>query len=331
MKRALITGITGQDGSYLAELLLEKGYEVFGFVRKDSSFEKIESIASRLSLTEGDLTDQDSLDRAIKEVQPHELYNLAGQTSVAESWNDPVLTANVDGLGPLRLLESVRKHSPGAKFLQASSSEMLAAQHDAPQNESTALHPHNPYGAAKAFAHHSTIGYRATYGIFACSCICFSHESPRRGREFVTRKVSEQVARIKLGFADKLKMGNLDARRDWGYAGDTVRAMWMILQQSVPDDYVVATGETHSVRELLEIAFSSVGLDWKKYVEVDPALIRPAESASQCGDAAKARRILGWKPEINFRQLIEMMVDADLARLRPQHGPIVVDHAKAGV
>jgi GDPmannose 4,6-dehydratase len=312
--RAFITGITGQDGSYMAEFLLQKGYEVFGLARKNSSRERIQAIASRIKFIEGDLTDQASLDAALKASQPDELYNFAAQSSVAESWNHPVLTADVSGVGVLRLLESVRRFSPETRFLQASSSEIFANTGEAAQDEKTEIRPRTPYGAAKAFGHHVTVSYRENYGIFSCSSICFGHESPRRAPEFVTRKVSRQVARIKLGLADKLSMGNLDVRRDWGYAGDTVRAMWLMLQHSTPDDYVIATGETHSVRDMLDIAFSHAGFDWQKYVEVDPALVRPVDADNRCGNANKARAVLGWKPEMNFRRLIEMMVDSDLAR-----------------
>lgn len=311
--KALITGITGQDGSYLAEFLLEKGYEVFGLIRRNSSPERIQAIASRIKFIEGDLTDQASLDAALKTIQPGELYNLAAQSSVAESWNAPVLTADVSGVGVLRLLEAGRRFSPKTKFLQASSSEIFANTGEGAQDEKTEIRPRSPYGAAKAFGHHVTVNYRDGHGIFACSCICFSHESPRRGPEFVTRKVSQHVARIKLGLTNKLSMGNLDVRRDWGYAGDTVRAMWLALQQPVADDYLIATGETHTVRDLLDIAFSHAGLDWHKYVEVDPALLRPVEADNRCGNAHKARTVLGWKPEVAFRTLIEMMVDSDLA------------------
>ena len=312
--KALITGITGQDGSYLAEFLLEKGYEVFGLVRKNSSRERIQAIAARIKFVEGDLTDQASLNAALKTIQPSELYNLAAQSSVAESWNDPVLTAEANAVGVLRLLEAVRKLSPKTKFLQASSSEIFANTGEGAQDEKTEIRPRTPYGAAKALGHHVAINYREGHGVFSCSCICFSHESPRRGLEFVSRKVSQHVARIKLGLTNKLSMGNLDVHRDWGYAGDTVRAMWLALQQPVADDYVIATGETHSVRDLLDIAFSHAGLDWHKYVEVDPALFRPAEADNRCGNAHKARTVLGWKPEVDFRKLIEMMVDSDLAR-----------------
>ncbi|HEV3040050.1 MAG TPA: GDP-mannose 4,6-dehydratase [Candidatus Angelobacter sp.] len=315
--RVLITGITGQDGSYMADFLLEKGYEVHGLVRRSSleKYDRIESIVDRIKFVEGDLTDQGSLDAAIKEVQPDEVYNLAAQSFVPVSWNQPVLTADVTGLGVLRTLEAIRKHCPTAKYLQASSSEMFGKVKEKPQTEKTPFHPRSPYGVAKVFGHHITVNYRESYGLFACSSICFNHESPRRGAEFVTRKVTQHAARIKLGLADRLKMGNLDAQRDWGYAGDYILAMWLMLQQDTPDDFVIATGETHSINELLDVAFSYVGLEWKKYVEIDPKLVRPAEVDYLCGDASKARRILDWKPKVNFRQLVEMMVEADLNAL----------------
>jgi len=316
--RALVTGITGQDGSYLAELLLEKNYEVYGLVRRSSleKYDRVERIATRIRFVEGDLTDQSSLDQALEQIQPDEVYNLAAQSFVPVSWNQPVLTADVTGLGVLRVLEAIRKHSPQSRFLQASSSEMFGQVEESPQSEKTRFHPRSPYGVAKVFGHHTTVNYRESYGIFACSSICFNHESPRRGTDFVTRKVTQQAARIKLGLADKLRMGNLDAKRDWGFAGDYIRAMWLMLQPPQPEDFVIATGETHSVRELLEGAFSRVGLDWNKYVELDPKLVRPAEVDCLCGDSGKARKALGWKPEIGFHQLVEMMVDADLQALQ---------------
>jgi GDPmannose 4,6-dehydratase len=315
MKRvALITGITGQDGSYLAEFLLERGYEVYGLVRRSSleKFDRIQLCIDRVSLVEGDLTDQSSLDHVIQAVQPDEVYNMAAQSFVPASWSQPVLTADVTGLGVVRVLEAIRKHQPRARFLQASSSEMFGKVQESPQNESTQFYPRSPYGAAKVFAHHITVNYRESYGLFACSAISFNHESPRRGLEFVTRKVTHQVARIKCGLATKLSMGNLDAERDWGFAGDYVQAMWMMLQQPKPEDFVIATGKTHSVQELLKTAFSAVGLDWKEHVEIDPKLIRPAEVDHLCGDSAKAQRRLGWEPTKDFFQLIEMMVAADL-------------------
>ena len=316
--RALITGIAGQDGSYLAELLLAKGYEVFGLVRGGSreNYERIETIASRIRFVEADMTDQASLDAAIQQVRPDELYNLAAHSFLPVSWKQPLLTADVTSMGVLRLLEALRNHSPRTKMLQASTSEMFGKIKQKPQNESTPFDPRNPYGVAKVFGHYMTQNYRQNYRMFACSCICFNHESPRRSPEFVTRKVTQTVARIKLGLEKKLKMGNLDSRRDWGFAGDYVRAMWLMLQQNDADDYVISTGEMHSVQELLEIAFSHVGLDWRKHVEIDPQFVRPAEVDYLCGDSSKARRVLGWKPEVNFQRLIEMMVEADLAAIK---------------
>jgi GDPmannose 4,6-dehydratase len=316
--RALITGITGQDGSYLAEFLLEKNYEVYGLVRRSSleKYDRIESIADQIRFVEGDLTDQSSLDQALEQIQPHEVYNLAAQSFVPVSWNQPVLTADVTGLGVLRMLEAIRRHCPKAKFLQASSSEMFGKVSESPQSETTRFHPRSPYGVAKVFAHHITVNYRESYGIFACSSICFNHESPRRGSEFVSRKVTQHAARIKLGLCDRLKMGNLDAHRDWGFAGDYIRAMWLMLQQPQAEDFVIATGKTHSVQELLDAAFSTVGLDWRKYVETDPKLVRPAEVDYLCGDPSKARKVLGWKPEVDFHQLIKVMVESDLGSLR---------------
>jgi GDPmannose 4,6-dehydratase len=312
--RALITGVTGQDGSYLAEFLLAKGYEVYGLVRRSSleKFDRIQLCMDRINLVEGDLTDQSSLDHVIQAAQPDEVYNLAAQSFVPASWSQPVLTADVTGLGVVRVLEAIRKHQPKAKFLQASSSEMFGKVQESPQNEATRFYPRSPYGAAKVFGHHITVNYRESYGVFACSAISFNHESPRRGLEFVTRKVTHQVARIKCGLASKLLMGNLEAERDWGFAGDYVKVMWMMLQQPQAEDYVIATGETHSVQELLETAFSAAGLDWHKHVEIDPKLIRPAEVDHLCGNSAKLRDRLGWKPTTSFAQLIEMMVAADL-------------------
>jgi GDPmannose 4,6-dehydratase len=315
--RALITGVAGQDGSYLAELLLEKGYEVYGIVRNIARAQRqgVGAFASRISYAEADLTDQTSLDRAVEQVKPDEVYNLAGQTFVPVSWTQPLLTMEVTGMGALRMLEAIRRHAPQAKFLQVSSSEIFGKSEEVQQSEATRLRPRNPYGAAKMFAHHITINYRESYGTFACSCIAFNHESPRRGPEFVTRKVSREVARIKLGLADKLKMGNIEGRRDWGFAGDYVRAMWLMLQQPAPDDFVIATGITHNVKELLEIAFSHLGLDWQKHVEIDSALLRPAEDNPLTGDAGKANKILGWKPTVTFEQMVRMMVDYDLSVL----------------
>lgn len=316
--RALITGVTGQDGSYLAELLLAKGYEVFGLVRRSSvtKYDRIAALIDDIVLVEGDLTDQTSLDHIVQSVQPHEVYNLAAQSFVPVSWNQPVLTGDVTGLGVIRILEALRKHQPKAKFLQASSSEMFGKVVETPQSETTPFYPRSPYGAAKVFGHYITVNYRESHGIFACSAMGFNHESPRRGLEFVTRKVTHQVARIKYGLAKKLLMGNLDAQRDWGFAGDYVCAMWRMLQQSEPEDFVLATGKTHTIRDLLELAFGAVGLDWEKYVEVDPKLIRPAEVDVLRGDASKAFQKLGWKPETTFESLIKMMVEADLQAVR---------------
>lgn len=316
--RALITGVTGQDGSYLAELLLEKNYEVFGMVRRSSvkRLERIESLVDRINLVEGDLTDQSSLDSVMHDVKPDEVYNMAAQSFVPASWNQAALTADVTGLGVTRILEALRKHRSSAKFLQASSSEMFGKVRETPQSEKTPFYPRSPYGVAKVFGHHITVNYRESYGLFACSAMAFNHESPRRGTEFVTRKVTQQVARIKCGLAHKLLMGNLDAKRDWGFAGDYVQAMWLILQQPQPEDFVLATGKTHSIRELLQVAFAAAGLQWQNYVEVDPKFIRPAEVDFLCGDATKAREQLGWQPKVTFEELIHMMVHADLAALQ---------------
>jgi GDPmannose 4,6-dehydratase len=322
--RVLITGITGQDGSYLAEFLLGKGYKVYGLIRRSSveKFERIEPFMHDIELVEGDLTDQSSLDGVITAVQPDEVYNMAAQSFVPVSYSQPVLTGDVTGLGVIRILEAIRKHHPAAKFLQASSSEMFGKVRETPQTETTPFHPRSPYGVAKVFGYHITVNYRESYGMFACSAIGFNHESPRRGLQFVTRKVTHQVAKIKCGLGKKLLMGNLDAKRDWGFAGDYVRAMWMILQQPEPDDYVLATGQTHSVRELLEVAFGAVGLNWKDYVEIDPKLIRPAEVDTLSGDATKAREKLGWEPQVSFEELIKMMVDVDLKAVQgAERGP----------
>jgi GDPmannose 4,6-dehydratase len=317
MKKALITGITGQDGSYLGEYLLEKGYAVYGMVRRSSSqrFDRIQHILDRVELIEGDLTDQSSLDDAIKAIAPDEVYNLASQSFVPTSWNQPVLTADVTGTGVTRMLEAIRKHKPDARFYQASTSEMFGKVQETPQNEKTPFYPRSPYGVAKVYAHWITINYRESYNIFACSGICFNHESQRRGLEFISRKVTDGVARIKLGLADKLRLGNLDARRDWGFAGDYVEAMWLMIQQNQPEDYVIATGESHSVRDLVEIAFGYVGLPVTPYIVVDPKLFRPAEVDILVGDASKARERLGWHPTVSFKEMIHMMVDADLKRL----------------
>ena len=316
-KRALITGITGQDGSYLAELLLEKGYEVFGMVRRSSTPAtwRIAHLLDRLTLKPADLLDQLSLLRLIDEVRPHEVYNLAAMSFVPASWDQPVLTGEFNSQGVTRMLDAIRHVDPAIRFYQASSSEMFGKVREVPQTELTPFYPRSPYGVSKVFAHYITVNYRESYGLFAVSGMLFNHESPRRGLEFVTRKVTDGAARIKLGLADTMSIGNLDAHRDWGFAGDYVVAMWMMLQQDRPDDYVVATGVSHSVRELVEVAFAHAGLDWQKHVRVDPALLRPAEVEHLLGDASKARAQLGWTPGVNFKQLIEMMVDADVARL----------------
>jgi GDPmannose 4,6-dehydratase len=316
-KTALITGITGQDGSYLAEHLIELGYRVAGMTRRSSTVtvERIEHIIDRIELIQGDLLDQNSLASALREVEPDEVYNLAAQSFVPTSWNQPVLTGEFTALGVTRLLEAIRQVNPAIRFYQASSSEMFGAVTEVPQHELTRLHPRSPYGVAKVYAHWITVNYRESYGLFAVSGILFNHESPRRGLEFVTRKVSDGVARIKLGLSYELRLGNLDATRDWGFAGDYVRAMHLMLQQEDPSDYVIATGETHSVRELCEVAFAHVGLDWQPYVKTDQALVRPAEVEALVGDASKARRELGWIPSVRFDALIRMMVDADLERV----------------
>ena len=316
--RALITGITGQDGSYLTDLLLEKGYEVFGMVRRTSvkKFDRLEPLMDRIALVEGDLTDQSSLDSVVRDVQPDEVYNLAAQSFVPVSWNQPVLTGDVTGLGVIRILEAIRNHRPQAKFLQASSSEMFGKVRETPQTERTPFYPRSPYGVAKVFGHYITVNYRESYNLFACSAIAFNHESPRRGMEFVSRKVTNQVARIKCGLSSKLFMGNLDAKRDWGFAADYVRAMWMMLQQPTPEDYVLATGKTHTVRDLLEAAFQAADLNWKEHVEIDPKLIRPAEVDLLCGDATKIREQLSWQPEVSFEELIQLMVESDLEAVR---------------
>ena len=317
-KRVLITGITGQDGSYLAELLLSKGYEVHGMVRRSSEekFERISHLRDRLKLHQGDLLDQFSIASILTQVQPNEVYNLAAQSFVPTSWSQPVLTGEYTALGVTKMLEAVRHTLPGTRFYQASSSEMFGKVREVPQNEHTPFYPRSPYGVAKCYGHFIAINYRESFGLFAVSGILFNHESPRRGLEFVTRKVSNAVARIKLGLQDKLAMGNLEAKRDWGYAGDYVEAMWLMLQADTPEDYVIATHETHTVQELLDVAFARADLDWKKHVYVDTALVRPAEVELLIGDPTKAKQKLGWEPKVKFKQLIEMMVDADLARLR---------------
>jgi len=316
-KRALITGITGQDGSYLAELLLDKGYEVVGMIRRLSAPNnwRIEHLLDRITLKPADLLDQLSLLRLIDEVRPHELYNLAAMSFVPASWDQPMLTGEFNSQGVTRMLDAVRRVDPAIRFYQASSSEMFGKVREVPQTELTPFYPRSPYGVSKVFAHYITVNYRESYDLFAVSGMLFNHESPRRGLEFVTRKVTDGVARIKLGLASDLRIGNLEAQRDWGFAGDYVRAMWLMLQQDRADDYVISTGVSHSVKELIEIAFGRVGLDWQKYTRQDPAFLRPAEVDHLLGDSAKAQRELGWKPEVDFRQLVEMMVDADLERL----------------
>jgi GDPmannose 4,6-dehydratase len=317
MPKALITGVTGQDGSYLAELLLDKGYDVVGMVRRTShhSYERIDHLLDRIEVVAADLLDQHSLTVVLQETRPDEVYNLAAQSFVPTSWNQPVLTGEFTALGVTRILEAVRLVHPGAKFYQASSSEMFGKVTESPQRETTSFYPRSPYGVAKVYGHWITVNYRESYDLFAVSGILFNHESPRRGVEFVTRKVTDGVARIKLGLATELRMGNLDARRDWGFAGDYVEAMWLMLQQSAPQDYVIGTGETHSVRELVETAFSHAGLDYRKHVVSDPRFHRPAEVDLLLADPTKARTELGWKPKVSFTELIAMMVDADLERL----------------
>jgi GDPmannose 4,6-dehydratase len=316
-KRALITGITGQDGSYLAELLLQEGYTVFGVIRRLSAPNvwRIEHLLDRITLIPADLLDQLSLIKAVEQADPHEFYNLAAMSFVPASWDQPMLTGEYNSQGVTRALEAVRRVNPKIRFYQASSSEMFGRVREVPQTEVTPFYPRSPYGVSKVFGHYITVNYRESYGLFAVSGILFNHESPRRGLEFVTRKVSDGVARIKLGLADHLGLGNLDACRDWGFAGDYVNAMWRMLQQDTPDDYVIATGEAHSVRNLVEEAFGHVDLDWQKHVRLDPRFLRPAEVDHLVGDATKAQKVLGWKPTIDFRALVRTMVDADIKRL----------------
>jgi GDPmannose 4,6-dehydratase len=315
LPRALITGITGQDGSYIAEFLLERGYEVFGVVRRASTenFARIEHLRQQVTLLQADLLDQLSLIDVVERTRPDEIYNLAAQSFVPTSWQQPVLTAEFDAVGVTRMLEAIRLVNPKIRFYQASSSEMFGKVREVPQRETTPFHPRSPYGVAKVYGHFITVNYRESYGLFACSGILFNHESPRRGKEFVSRKISDGVARIKLGLEPDLALGNLDAHRDWGFAGDYVRAMWLMLQQDEPGDYVIATGEAHSVREFAELAFSHAGLDWKTYVRQDERLQRPAEVDHLIGDASKARAVLGWQPEVSFPELVRLMVDADIA------------------
>jgi len=316
LKRALITGITGQDGSYLAEYLLTRGYQVFGMTRRSSApnLERLEHIQEQIQFIPGDLMDQKSLIAAMETAEPEEVYNLAAQSFVPVSWNQPVLTAQVTALGVTRMLEAIRTANSKIKFYQASSSEMFGRVQEVPQTEKTPFYPRSPYGVSKVYGHWATVNYRESYDLFACSGILFNHESPRRGLEFVTKKITDAVARIKLNLLDELRLGNLEAKRDWGYAGDYVRGMWLMLQQETPDDYVLASGETHSVREFVEVAFTHVGLEWKKYVKIDPRFYRPAEVDLLLGDPSKAREKLNWKLEVSFAQLVKMMVDSDLAR-----------------
>jgi GDPmannose 4,6-dehydratase len=326
-KRALVTGITGQDGSYLADLLLGKGYEVHGMVRRSSTetFQRLEHIRDDITLHTGDLLDQRSLTDVLRDCEPDEIYNLAAMSFVAASWSQPVLTAEFTGVGVTRMLEAVREVMPQARFYQASSSEMFGKVLEIPQKESTPFYPRSPYGVAKCYAHFITVNYRESYDLWACSGILFNHESPRRGLEFVTRKVTHAAAAIKLGLQDKLGLGNLDAERDWGYAKDYVEAMWMMLQADGPDDYVIATGEAHSVRELVEVAFDQAGLDYEQYLELDPRFLRPAEVEHLVGDYSKAKRQLGWEPHTNFEELVRLMVDADVELLASG-----VPHKQAG-
>jgi len=318
-KRALITGITGQDGSYLAEFLLEKGYDVYGLIRRSSTEtdSRINHIREKITLVQGDLLDQHSLDEAVREVQPDEVYNLAAQSFVPTSWNQPVLTGEFTAIGVTKVLEAIHHYGKKpTRFYQASSSEMFGKVQEVPQNESTRFYPRSPYGVAKVYGHFITVNYRESYDMYAVSGILFNHESPRRGLEFVTRKITDGAAKIKLGLASEVRLGNLDAKRDWGFAGDYVKAMWLMLQQDKPDDFVIGTGESHSVREFCEIAFKHVGLDYKKYVKIDKKFWRPAEVEHLVSDSSRARKILGWIPEVNFDELVTMMVDADLERLK---------------
>jgi GDPmannose 4,6-dehydratase len=319
-KRALIAGITGQDGSYLAELLLDKGYEVFGVVRRLSAPNawRIEHLLDRVTLVQADLLDQLSLIGAVEQADPHEFYNLAAMSFVPASWDQPMLTGEYNAQGVTRALETIRRVNPKIRFYQASSSEMYGRVREVPQTETTPFYPRSPYGVSKVFGHYITVNYRESYGLFAVSGILFNHESPRRGLEFVTRKVTHGVARIKLGLDETLALGNLDACRDWGFAGDYVRAMWMMLQQDAADDYLIATGEAHSVKRLVEIAFAHAGLDWQQHVRTDPAFLRPAEVDHLIGNPAKARKMLGWEPSVTFEGLVRMMVDADVARLKSE-------------
>jgi GDPmannose 4,6-dehydratase len=320
-RTALITGVTGQDGSHLADFLLEQGYQVVGMVRRTSTvnFDRIRHIQDKITLIQGDLLDQSSLVDVLRESRPHEVYNLAAQSFVPTSWKQPVLTGEFTALGVTRILEAVRMVDPTMRFYQASSSEMFGKAQQVPQNEKTPFYPRSPYGVAKVYGHWITVNYRESYNLFACSGILFNHEGPRRGLEFVTHKVTHGAARIKLGLADELRLGNLESKRDWGYAPDYVRAMWLMLQQPEPDDYVIATGQTHSVRELCEVAFGYLGLDWRDFVVQDPAFMRPAEVDQLVGDAGKARQKLGWQPTVSFEDMIRLMVDYDLAALKKEN------------
>ncbi len=324
-KRALITGITGQDGSYLAELLLEKGYEVFGLVRRSSTvnFERIGHLQDKIELISGDLLDQKSLASALQAARPQEVYNLGAQSFVPVSWEQPMLTGEVTGLGVTRLLEAIRSYDENIRFYQASTSELFGKAQETPQNEKTAFYPRSPYGVSKLYAHWITINYRESYGLFACTGILFNHESPRRGREFATRKITYGVARIKCGLDQELRLGNLESRRDWGYAGDFVRAMWMMLQQDEPDDYVIATGTTRTIGEFCEVAFAHAGLDWRQHVVVDERFMRPAEVHILLGDSTKAREKLGWVPEVGFEEMVRQMVDCDLEQVAHQSAPVL--------
>ncbi|MGR5973782.1 GDP-mannose 4,6-dehydratase [Bacillus cereus] len=318
MKKALITGVTGQDGSYLAEFLLEKGYKVFGLRRRTSTpnYENVEHIKNQIEWIDGDLTDLASLVTAVQIAQPDEVYNLAAQSFVATSWPQPIATGQITAMGVTNMLEAVRIVKPDARFYQASSSEMFGKVVETPQKETTPFYPRSPYGVAKVYGHWITVNYRESFDMFACSGILFNHESPRRGLEFVTRKVTDAVAKIKLGLANELRLGNLDSKRDWGFAGDYVKAMWLMLQQDTPDDYVISTGEMHTVEELVEVAFSHVGLNWKDYVVIDEKFVRPAEVDLLLGDCSKAKKELGWKLEVSFEELVKMMVDEDMKKTK---------------
>jgi len=320
VKKALITGITGQDGSYLADLLLEQGYKVYGMMRRSSTetSERIEHLKGKIEILQADLLDELSLMSMMEDSQPDEIYNLAAMSFVPTSWQQPVLTGEFTGISVVKMLESMKRVCPKAKFYQASSSEMFGKVREVPQTELTPFYPRSPYGVAKAYGHYITVNYRESYDLFAVSGILFNHESPRRGKEFVTRKVTDAAVRIKLGLQSELRMGNLDSKRDWGFAGDYVKAMWLMLQQEQADDYVISTGKEHSVKELIEISFDRVGLDWEKYVVIDPKFIRPAEVDRLLGDCSKAKKELNWEPEVNFKQLVEMMVDSDMQKVQKE-------------